>query len=58
MSKLTIYSKAALNYIKKESLFDRPCRFDLIVNNISHTISEPKIEHIESAFELSSIYKY
>lgn len=51
-------SKSALNYIKKENLFDRSCRFDLVAINFSDTLSEPKIEHIENAFELSNRYKY
>lgn len=51
-------SKSALNYIKEENLFDRSCRFDLMAINLSDTLSEPKIEHIENAFELSNRYKY
>ncbi len=51
-------SKSALNYIKKECLFDRSCRFDLIAITFSPTLSQPKIEHIENAFELSNRYKY
>lgn len=51
-------SKSALNYIKKENLFEHSCRFDFIAITFSHTLSEPKIEHIENAFELSNRYKY
>lgn len=51
-------SKSALNFIKEESLFDHTCRFDLITITFSHILREPKIEHIENAFELSNRYKY
>ncbi len=56
--KIDHISKSALNYIKKENLFDHSCRFDLMTINFSDTLSEPKIEYIENAFELSNRYKY
>ncbi|MBU1853337.1 MAG: YraN family protein [Candidatus Omnitrophica bacterium] len=54
--KQTQLTKMALSYIKRYSLEDRVCRFDVIcVEDVnSHS---PKIRHIRNAFELDCRYR-
>ncbi|HIE26995.1 TPA: YraN family protein [Candidatus Poribacteria bacterium] len=57
-SKQRKISKAALEYLQENVLFDSVCRFDVISIVFPPEPSEPIIEHIENAFELSEEYAY
>ncbi len=51
-------SRAALCYIKEKKIVDQTCRFDVIAITFPSDSKEPKLEHIENAFELSRRYTY
>jgi putative endonuclease len=57
-AKMGQISKAALWYIKEKKITDQACRFDVIAITFPSKSDEPKIEHIENAFELSRKYTY
>ncbi|MFQ6041700.1 MAG: YraN family protein [Candidatus Poribacteria bacterium] len=57
-SKQRKISKAALEYLQENALFDSVCRFDVISIVFPPEPSEPIIEHIENAFELNDEYAY
>jgi putative endonuclease len=57
-SKQRKMSKAALEYLQEKDFFDYVCRFDVISIVFPPDPSEPIIEHIENAFELSEEYAY
>ena len=57
-SKQRKISKTALQYLQEKELFDYVCRFDVISIVFPPDPSEPIIEHIEHAFELSEEYAY
>ena len=57
-SKQRKISKTALQYLQEKELFDYVCRFDVISIVFPPDPSEPIIEHIENAFELSEEYAY
>ncbi|MBM3242581.1 YraN family protein [Candidatus Poribacteria bacterium] len=57
-SKQRKMSKAALEYLQERDGFDYVCRFDVISIVFPPDPSEPIIEHIENAFELSEEYAY
>ena len=57
-AKIGQISRAALCYIKEKKLIDQTCRFDVIAITFPTNSQEPKIEHIENAFELSRRYTY
>jgi putative endonuclease len=57
-SKQQKISKAALEYLQENNLFDYVCRFDVISIVLPPEPSEPIIEHLENAFELSEEYTY
>jgi len=49
--------KAALAYIKRFKLTDRPCRFD-VISIVNTNNPEPGIKLIKNAFDLSEQYRY
>jgi putative endonuclease len=57
-SKQRKMSKTALEYLQEKNFFDYVCRFDVISIVFPPEPSEPIIEHIENAFELSEEYAY
>ena len=57
-SKQRKMSKAALDYLQERDGFDYVCRFDVMSIVFPPEPSEPIIEHIENAFELSEQYAY
>ena len=47
-------SKVALAYLQTHSLFDAPCRFDVIAIHLSPQLKVLKLEQIENAFEFQA----
>ena len=56
--KINRITKAALSYLQEKELAGRTCRFDVIAIMFPKGSREPRIDHIENAFELSRKYMY
>lgn len=54
--KINRITKAALSYLQEKGFAGHTCRFDVIAITFPKGSREPKIEHIENAFELNRKY--
>jgi len=54
--KISRITKAALSYLQEKELAGCTCRFDVIAITFPNGSREPRIEHIENAFELNRRY--